>query len=361
MADFDYSEFSWDDAEQGKLIPEQILKLVTHVCKAEDAQQAKRLLVEQFSHMPDEKMLNYINLNPAKLLGVAIHSRQEIPYGAELERLILDSEYTYMMDHALSAEAEQKLVAMSSGYGECKRDDYGEPLEAKCRKLSYYVGRFSSIRLLRLLLKQAENAENPAKEKLWALERAVHYLPDNVVAQKLLSDVDLQLDILELQNKKVSKWLLSKFTFKNYPAPEIIQQLIKTDSVDLLRFLMAFSTVGTEMPEVCKAYPQLKTEVFLAELTRLAAFFVGITTISYVVGDIIEGKNTAGIFRYIENYTGHKLTDTMEAICVRLYLAVDVKKARKKCYYDALNFCKAHSNVVEIAFFESMLHRMEDF
>ena len=99
----------------------------------------------------------------------------------------------------------------------------------------------------------------------------------------------------------------------------------------------------------------------LAELTRLAAFFVGITTISYVVGDIIEGKNTAGIFRYIENYTGHKLTDTMEAICVRLYLAVDVKKARKKCYYDALNFCKAHSNVVEIAFFESMLHRIEDF
>ena len=97
MADFDYSEFSWDDAEQGKLIPEQILKLVTHVCKAKDAQQAKQLLVEQFSHMPDEKMLNYINLNPVKLLGVAIHSRQEIPYGAELEQLILDSEYTYMM------------------------------------------------------------------------------------------------------------------------------------------------------------------------------------------------------------------------------------------------------------------------
>ena len=60
MANFDYSEFSWDDAEQGKLIPEQILKLVTHVCKAKDAQQAEQLLVEQFSHMPDEKMLNYI-------------------------------------------------------------------------------------------------------------------------------------------------------------------------------------------------------------------------------------------------------------------------------------------------------------
>ncbi|HBO49412.1 MAG TPA: hypothetical protein DD619_01255 [Alphaproteobacteria bacterium] len=77
MADFDYSEFSWDDAKQGRLIPEQILKLVIHVCKTKEAHQAKRLLAEQFSHMPDEKMLNYINLNPAKLLGIAIHSRQK--------------------------------------------------------------------------------------------------------------------------------------------------------------------------------------------------------------------------------------------------------------------------------------------
>ncbi len=361
MANFDYSEFSWDDAKQGKLIPEQIFKLVSYVCEAKDATYARELLAEQFSHMPDEKMLNYIYLNPTKLLGIAIHSRQEKPYGAELERLILDHECTYMMEHALSAEAEQKLVAMCPSYGECERDYYGDPLEAKRRKLSYYVGKFSSIRLLRLLLQQAKNAENPAKEKLWALERALNYLPDNVVVQKLLSDVDLQLDILKLQNQKVSKWLLSKFTFKCYPAPEVIQQLIRTDSVDLLRFLMAFSTVGTEMPEVCKAYPQLKTEVFLAELTRLAAFFVGITTISYIVGDIIEGKDTAGIFRYIENHTRHKLTDTMEAICVCLYLAVDVKKERKNAIYDALNFCKAHSDVVEIAFFESMLQRMEDF
>ena len=276
-----------------------------------------------------------------------------------MERLILDSEYVYVMDHALSAEAEQKLVAMCSSYGECERDDYGDPLEAKRCKLSDYVDKFSSIRLLRLLLQQAKNAENPAKEQLWALERALYYLPDNVVAQKLLSDVDLQLDILELQNQKVSKWLLSKFTFKCYPAPEVIQQLIKTDSVDLLRFLMAFSTVGTEMPEVCKAYPRLKTEVFLAELARLEAFFVGITTTtSIVIRDIIEGKDTAGIFRRIENWT---LTDTMEVVCVRLYLAVDVKKARKKCYYDALNFCKAHSDVVEIAFFENMLQHVEDF
>ncbi len=361
MANFDYSEFSWDDAKQGRLTSEQILKLVTYVCKAKYAQQAILLLTEQFSHMPDEKMLNYINLNPVKLLGIAVHSRREIPYGAELERLILDSECTYVMDHALSAEAEQKLVAVSSGYGDCKRDNYGEPLEAKRRKLSYYVSKFSSVRLLRLLLQQAQDVENPAKEKLWALEDAIRYLPytsDN----ELLSDVDLQLDILELQNKNVSKWLLSKFTFKRYPAPEIIQQLIKTESMDLLRFLMAFSTVGTEMPEVCKAYPQLKTEVFLAELARLSAFFTGSTAISsYTIGDIIDGDDVSGILGQVERSSGRKLTETMEAICLRLYLAVDVKKARKKCYYDALNFCKAHSDVVEIAFFESMLLHMEDF
>lgn len=154
------------------------------------------------------------------------------------------------------------------GYGNIERDEYFTILDKKVRRLYGYLQRKSNVDVIRLLLEKAKQLPAPSHENLWGLDVALEFMFDDD-SNKLLDDCDLQLDILNLQNERVAMRLLRHFDYLKYPQEQVIEKLVQLKMIKPLRYLLSHSIAGTKIKEVCQALPQLKLEVYLAELARL--------------------------------------------------------------------------------------------
>lgn len=256
------------------------------------------------------------------------------------------------------------------GYGNIERDEYFTILDKKVRRLYGYLQRKSNVDVIRLLLEKAKQLPDPSHENLWGLDVALEFMFDDD-SNKLLDDCDLQLDILNLQNERVAMRLLRHFDYLKYPQEQVIEKLVQLKMIKPLRYLLSHSIAGTKIKEVCQALPQLKLEVYLAELARLThlvkigPFMLLDNDKTRMIGLDDEKKYHAlrisEFIKHIEDSRHAPWSDTMEGIHVKLYLEGDNEQVRQECLYHAKKLCDVWKKIPEIAFFRDILRNIEDF
>lgn len=256
------------------------------------------------------------------------------------------------------------------GYGNIERDEYFTILDKKVRRLYGYLQRKSNVDVIRLLLEKAKQLPDPSHENLWGLDVALEFMFDDD-SNKLLDDCDLQLDILNLQNERVAMRLLRHFDYLKYPQEQVIEKLVQLKMIKPLRYLLSHSIAGTKIKEVCQALPQLKLEVYLAELARLThlvkigPFMLLDNEKTRMIGLDDEKKYHAlrisEYIKHIEDSRHAPWSDTMEGIHVKLYLEGDNEQVRQECLYHAKKLCDVWKKIPEIAFFRDILRNIEDF
>lgn len=256
------------------------------------------------------------------------------------------------------------------GYGNIERDEYFTILDKKVRRLYGYLQRKSNVDVIRLLLEKAKQLPDPSHENLWGLDVALEFMFDDD-SNKLLDDCDLQLDILNLQNERVAMRLLRHFDYLKYPQEQVIEKLVQLKMIKPLRYLLSHSIAGTKIKEVCQALPQLKLEVYLAELARLThlvkigPFMLLDNEKTRMIGLDDEKKYHAlrisEFIKHIEDSRHAPWSDTMEGIHVKLYLEGDNEQVRQECLYHAKKLCDVWKKIPEIAFFRDILRNIEDF
>ena len=259
---------------------------------------------------------------------------------------------------------------MCPGYGNIERDEYFTILDKKVRRLYGYLQRKSNVDVIRLLLEKAKQLPDPSHENLWGLDVALEFMFDDD-SNKLLDDCDLQLDILNLQNERVAMRLLRHFDYLKYPQEQVIEKLVQLKMIKPLRYLLSHSIAGTKIKEVCQALPQLKLEVYLAELARLThlvkigPFMLLDNDKTRMIGLDDEKKYHAlrisEFIKHIEDSRHAPWSDTMEGIHVKLYLEGDNEQVRQECLYHAKKLCDVWKKIPEIAFFRDILRNIEDF
>lgn len=256
------------------------------------------------------------------------------------------------------------------GYGNIERDEYFTILDKKVRRLYGYLQRKSNVDVIRLLVEKAKQLPDPSHENLWGLDVALEFMFDDD-SNKLLDDCDLQLDILNLQNERVAMRLLRHFDYLKYPQEQVIEKLVQLKMIKPLRYLLSHSIAGTKIKEVCQALPQLKLEVYLAELARLThlvkigPFMLLDNEKTRMIGLDDEKKYHAlrisEYIKHIEDSRHAPWSDTMEGIHVKLYLEGDNEQVRQECLYHAKKLCDVWKKIPEIAFFRDILRNIEDF
>lgn len=256
------------------------------------------------------------------------------------------------------------------GYGNIERDEYFTILDKKVRRLYGYLQRKSNVDVIRLLVEKAKQLPDPSHENLWGLDVALEFMFDDD-SNKLLDDFDLQLDILNLQNERVAMRLLRHFDYLKYPQEQVIEKLVQLKMIKPLRYLLSHSIAGTKIKEVCQALPQLKLEVYLAELARLThlvkigPFMLLDNDKTRMIGLDDEKKYHAlrisEFIKHIEDSRHAPWSDTMEGIHVKLYLEGDNEQVRQECLYHAKKLCDVWKKIPEIAFFRDILRNIEDF
>lgn len=256
------------------------------------------------------------------------------------------------------------------GYGNIERDEYFTILDKKVRRLYGYLQRKSNVDVIRLLVEKAKQLPDPSRENLWGLDVALEFMFDDD-SNKLLDDCDLQLDILNLQNERVAMRLLRHFDYLKYPQEQVIEKFVQLKMIKPLRYLLSHSIAGTKIKEVCQALPQLKLEVYLAELARLThlvkigPFMLLDNEKTRMIGLDDEKKYHAlrisEFIKHIEDSRHAPWSDTMEGIHVKLYLEWDNEQVRQECLYHAKKLCDVWKKIPEIAFFRDILRNLEDF
>ena len=258
------------------------------------------------------------------------------------------------------------------GYGDIEwSDEYHTTiLDKKIRYLYAYLHRKSSAEVIRLLLEKAKQLPAPSHENLWGLDVALEFMFDDD-STKLLDDCDLQLDILNLQNERVALRLLRHFDYLKYPQEQVIEKLVQLKMIKPLRYLLSHSIAGTKIKEVCQALPQLKLEVYLAELARLTHLvkigpFMLLDNEKTRMITLDDEKKYHALriseyIKHIEDSRHAPWSDTMEGIHVKLYLEGDNEQVRQECLYHAKKLCDVWKKIPEIAFFRDILRNIEDF
>lgn len=273
-------------------------------------------------------------------------------------------------DSEFDKEQFKLVLDECPGYGNIERDEYFTILDKKVRRLYGYLQRKSNVDVIRLLLEKAKQLPDPSHENLWGLDVALEFLFDDD-SNKLLDDCDLQLDILNLQNERVAMRLLRHFDYLKYPQEQVIEKLVQLKMIKPLRYLLSHSIAGTKIKEVCQALPQLKLEVYLAELARLThlvkigPFMLLDNEKTRMIGLDDEKKYHAlrisEFIKHIEDSRHAPWSDTMEGIHVKLYLEGDNEQVRQECLYHAKKLCDVWKKIPEIAFFRDILRNIEDF
>lgn len=280
-------------------------------------------------------------------------------------------EFLKNSDNSKFDKEQFKLVLdVCPGYGNIERDEYFTILDKKVRRLYGYLQRKSNVDVIRLLLEKAKQLPDPSHENLWGLDVALEFMFDDD-SNKLLDDCDLQLDILNLQNERVAMRLLRHFDYLKYPQEQVIEKLVQLKMIKPLRYLLSHSIAGTKIKEVCQALPQLKLEVYLAELARLThlvkigPFMLLDNEKTRMIGLDDEKKYHAlrisEFIKHIEDSRHAPWSDTMEGIHVKLYLEGDNEQVRQECLYHAKKLCDVWKKIPEIAFFRDILRNIEDF
>lgn len=273
-------------------------------------------------------------------------------------------------DSEFDKEQFKLVLDVCPGYGNIERDEYFTILDKKVRRLYGYLQRKSNVDVIRLLLEKAKQLPDPSHENLWGLDVALEFMFDDD-SNKLLDDCDLQLDILNLQNERVAMRLLRHFDYLKYPQEQVIEKLVQLKMIKPLRYLLSHSIAGTKIKEVCQALPQLKLEVYLAELARLThlvkigPFMLLDNEKTRMIGLDDEKKYHAlrisEFIKHIEDSRHAPWSDTMEGIHVKLYLEGDNEQVRQECLYHAKKLCDVWKKIPEIAFFRDILRNIEDF
>lgn len=280
-------------------------------------------------------------------------------------------EFLKNSDNSEFDKEQFKLVLdVCPGYGNIERDEYFTILDKKVRRLYGYLQRKSNVDVIRLLVEKAKQLPDPSHENLWGLDVALEFMFDDD-SNKLLDDCDLQLDILNLQNERVAMRLLRHFDYLKYPQEQVIEKLVQLKMIKPLRYLLSHSIAGTKIKEVCQALPQLKLEVYLAELARLThlvkigPFMLLDNEKTRMIGLDDEKKYHAlrisEFIKHIEDSRHAPWSDTMEGIHVKLYLEGDNEQVRQECLYHAKKLCDVWKKIPEIAFFRDILRNIEDF
>lgn len=280
-------------------------------------------------------------------------------------------EFLKNSDNSEFDKEQFKLVLdVCPGYGNIERDEYFTILDKKVRRLYGYLQRKSNVDVIRLLLEKAKQLPDPSHENLWGLDVALEFMFDDD-SNKLLDDCGLQLDILNLQNERVAMRLLRHFDYLKYPQEQVIEKLVQLKMIKPLRYLLSHSIAGTKIKEVCQALPQLKLEVYLAELARLThlvkigPFMLLDNEKTRMIGLDDEKKYHAlrisEFIKHIEDSRHAPWSDTMEGIHVKLYLEGDNEQVRQECLYHAKKLCDVWKKIPEIAFFRDILRNIEDF
>lgn len=273
-------------------------------------------------------------------------------------------------DSEFDKEQFKLVLDVCPGYGNIERDEYFTILDKKVRRLYGYLQRKSNVDVIRLLVEKAKQLPDPSHENLWGLDVALEFMFDDD-SNKLLDDCDLQLDILNLQNERVAMRLLRHFDYLKYPQEQVIEKLVQLKMIKPLRYLLSHSIAGTKIKEVCQALPQLKLEVYLAELARLThlvkigPFMLLDNEKTRMIGLDDEKKYHAlrisEFIKHIEDSRHAPWSDTMEVIHVKLYLEGDNEQVRQECLYHAKKLCDVWKKIPEIAFFRDILRNIEDF
>lgn len=273
-------------------------------------------------------------------------------------------------DSEFDKEQFKLVLDVCPGYGNIERDEYFTILDKKVRRLYGYLQRKSNVDVIRLLVEKAKQLPDPLHENLWGLDVALEFMFDDD-SNKLLDDCDLQLDILNLQNERVAMRLLRHFDYLKYPQEQVIEKLVQLKMIKPLRYLLSHSIAGTKIKEVCQALPQLKLEVYLAELARLThlvkigPFMLLDNEKTRMIGLDDEKKYHAlrisEFIKHIEDSRHAPWSDTMEGIHVKLYLEGDNEQVRQECLYHAKKLCDVWKKIPEIAFFRDILRNIEDF
>ena len=280
-------------------------------------------------------------------------------------------EFLKNSDNSKFDKEQFKLVLdVCPGYGNIERDEYFTILDKKVRRLYGYLQRKSNVDVIRLLVEKAKQLPDPSHENLWGLDVALEFMFDDD-SNKLLDDCDLQLDILNLQNERVAMRLLRHFDYLKYPQEQVIEKLVQLKMIKPLRYLLSHSIAGTKIKEVCQALPQLKLEVYLAELARLThlvkigPFMLLDNEKTRMIGLDDEKKYHAlrisEFIKHIEDSRHAPWSDTMEGIHVKLYLEGNNEQVRRECLYHAKKLCDVWKKIPEIAFFSDILRNIEDF
>lgn len=280
-------------------------------------------------------------------------------------------EFLKNSDNSKFDKEQFKLVLdVCPGYGNIERDEYFTILDKKVRRLYGYLQRKSNVDVIRLLLEKAKQLPDPSHENLWGLDVALEFMFDDD-SNKLLDDCDLQLDILNLQNERVAMRLLRHFDYLKYPQEQVIEKLVQLKMIKPLRYLLSHSIAGTKIKEVCQALPQLKLEVYLAELARLTHLvkigpFMLLDNEKTRMITLDDEKKYHALriseyIKHIEDSRHAPWSDTMEGIHVKLYLEGDNEQVRQECLYHAKRLCDVWKKIPEIAFFRDILRNIEDF
>lgn len=280
-------------------------------------------------------------------------------------------EFLKNSDNSKFDKEQFKLVLdVCPGYGNIERDEYFTILDKKVRRLYGYLQRKSNVDVIRLLLEKAKQLPAPSHENLWGLDVALEFMFDDD-SNKLLDDCDLQLDILNLQNERVTMRLLRHFDYLKYPQEQVIEKLVQLKMIKPLRYLLSHSIAGTKIKEVCQALPQLKLEVYLAELARLTHLvkigpFMLLDNEKTRMITLDDEKKYHALriseyIKHIEDSRHAPWSDTMEGIHVKLYLEGDNEQVRQECLYHAKKLCDVWKKIPEIAFFRDILRNIEDF
>lgn len=280
-------------------------------------------------------------------------------------------EFLKNSDNSKFDKEQFKLVLdVCPGYGNIERDEYFTILDKKVRRLYGYLQRKSNVDVIRLLLEKAKQLPAPSHENLWGLDVALEFMFDDD-SNKLLDDCDLQLDILNLQNERVAMRLLRHFDYLKYPQEQVIEKLVQLKMIKPLRYLLSHSIAGTKIKEVCQALPQLKLEVYLAELARLTHLvkigpFMLLDNEKTRMITLDDEKKYHALriseyIKHIEDSRHAPWSDTMEGIHVKLYLEGNNEQVRQECLYHAKKLCDVWKKIPEIAFFRDILRNIEDF
>lgn len=280
-------------------------------------------------------------------------------------------EFLKNSDNSKFDKEQFKLVLdVCPGYGNIERDEYFTILDKKVRRLYGYLQRKSNVDVIRLLVEKAKQLPDPSHENLWGLDVALEFMFDDD-SNKLLDDCDLQLDILNLQNERVAMRLLRHFDYLKYPQEQVIEKLVQLKMIKPLRYLLSHSIAGIKIKEVCQALPQLKLEVYLAELARLTHLvkigpFMLLDNEKTRMITLDDEKKYHALriseyIKHIEDSRHAPWSDTMEGIHVKLYLEGDNEQVRQECLYHAKKLCDVWKKIPEIAFFRDILRNIEDF